>query len=68
MVILGHAIIVFPINLHKTYWCEFIFNAVSSVHMTMFIIVSGICSVCYFSIPVFFFFFEKITKLPFDLS
>lgn len=43
MVILGHAIIVFPINLHKTYWCEFIFNAVSSVHMPMFFIVSGIC-------------------------
>ncbi len=43
MVLLGHAIILFPIDLHKIPWCNDLFVAVSSVHMPLFFLISGAC-------------------------
>lgn len=43
MVISGHAIILFPINLHEIMWCEYLFTAVCSVHMPLFFLISGAC-------------------------
>lgn len=43
MVILGHAIILFPINLHEISWCQYLFVVVSSVHMSIFFLVAGAC-------------------------
>lgn len=40
-VLLGHAIIYYPINLHEVYWCKFLFEFVSSVHLSLFFLVSG---------------------------
>lgn len=45
LVIVGHAIIVHPINLHEIYWCKFMFEWISSVHMPMFFIISGFCNI-----------------------
>lgn len=43
LVILGHAIIVFPINLHDVPWCSFVFTWLSAVHMPLFFAISGFC-------------------------
>ncbi len=43
LVLLGHAIIVYPINLHEILWCKVLFIAVSSVHMPLFFFISGFC-------------------------
>ncbi len=44
LVILGHSIIVYPINLNTEYrWCGLLKNAVSTVHLPLFFIVSGFC-------------------------
>jgi len=42
-VILGHAIILFPINLHENDYCRWLFDFVSAVHVPLFFIVSGFC-------------------------
>ena len=42
-VILGHAIILFPINLHQNPYCLWLFTFVSSVHVPLFFAVSGFC-------------------------
>ncbi len=42
-VILGHAIILFPINLHQNPYCLWLFTFVSSVHVPLFFVVSGFC-------------------------
>lgn len=37
LVILGHGIIVFPINLHELYfWCLILYNFIYSFHMPLF--------------------------------
>lgn len=43
LVILGHAIVVFPIDLHKIPWCSILFIWVSTVHMPLFFLISGFC-------------------------
>ena len=44
MVMLGHAIIVYPINLNTAYsWCNYLHWFVSSAHMVMFSALSGFC-------------------------
>lgn len=43
LVVLGHSIIVFPINLHNNIICDFIFRWLSSVHMPLFFLISGFC-------------------------
>ena len=43
LVILGHAIIYFPINLHTVYWCEILYDLIYSFHMPLFFAVSGFC-------------------------
>ncbi len=43
LVILGHGIIYFPINLHENNICAALFRFVSSVHMPLFFVVSGYC-------------------------
>lgn len=43
LVVLGHAIIVFPINLHEVPWCEFLFEVISLFHMALFFAISGYC-------------------------
>lgn len=44
MVILGHAIIVHPINLNSQYpWCNYLHWFVSSAHMPLFFAISGFC-------------------------
>lgn len=42
LVIIGHAIILFPINLHEVNWCNSIFEFVSISHLALFFIVSRI--------------------------
>lgn len=43
LVVLGHAIILFPINLHENVYCNAIFNWLTSVHMPLLFMVSGYC-------------------------
>ncbi len=43
LVVLGHAIIYYPINLHENAICNFIFVWLSSVHMPLFFLISGFC-------------------------
>lgn len=43
LVVLGHAIIYFPINLHEIAWCETLFKMLSGIHMPLFFAVSGYC-------------------------
>lgn len=43
MVILGHSIILFPINLHEIPWCATTFAILGSVQMPLFFLVSGMC-------------------------
>ncbi len=43
LVILGHGIILFPINLHRNTVCNFIFRWLSSVHMPLLFLISGFC-------------------------
>lgn len=43
LVVLGHAIIIFPVNLHEVPWCSFVFTWLSSVHMPLFFVISGFC-------------------------
>ena len=43
LVVLGHAIIYFPVNLHDVPWCETLFKMLSGVHMPVFFAVSGYC-------------------------
>ena len=43
LVVLGHAIIYFPINLHENIYCEILFKILSSVHMPLFFTISGYC-------------------------
>lgn len=43
LVVLGHAIIYFPINLHENIYCESLFRILSSVHLPLFFVISGFC-------------------------
>ena len=43
LVVLGHAIIYFPVNLHDIGWCDVLFKMLSGVHMPLFFTVSGLC-------------------------
>lgn len=43
MVILGHSIIKYPINLHDNVVCNYVYRLVSSVHMPLFFVISGYC-------------------------
>lgn len=43
LVILGHSIIYYPINLHNNLTCESIFKFVVSVHIPLFFLVAGYC-------------------------
>lgn len=43
LVILGHAIIVYPIDLHEIPWCNALFTWLSSVHMPLFFLLAGFC-------------------------
>ena len=42
MVFLGHAVIVYPINLENVAWCRGLVAFISVVHMPLFFIVAGI--------------------------
>lgn len=43
LVVLGHAIIYFPINLHENVYCENLFRLLSSIHLPLFFCVAGFC-------------------------
>lgn len=43
LVVLGHAIIYFPINLHEVAWCDVLFKMLSGIHMPLFFAISGFC-------------------------
>lgn len=43
LVVLGHAIIVFPINLYEIAWCKYLINLINSIHMPLFFAISGYC-------------------------
>ena len=45
LVILGHAIIYFPVNLHQNYYCQQLFDFIGSTHMQLFFAISGFCFV-----------------------
>lgn len=61
LVVLGHSIIYFPVDLHENAICNFIFNWLSSVHMELFFIISGFC----FSFPSNYktYVYKKIKRL-----
>ncbi|MBR0040485.1 MAG: acyltransferase [Oscillospiraceae bacterium] len=42
MVVLGHAIILYPVNLHEDPGSHWLFNFVSSVHVLLFFLLSGL--------------------------
>lgn len=43
MIFLGHAVIVYPINLENVVWCRGLVTFISTVHMPLFFIVAGFC-------------------------
>ena len=43
MVLLGHSIIEFPIDLSRVPWCNYLHHLVSAVHMPLFFAISGYC-------------------------
>lgn len=43
LVLLGHAIIVYPIDLHEVLWCDILFTWLSTVHMPLLFLISGFC-------------------------
>ena len=43
LVVLGHGIIFYPVDLHQNVVCESIFRWLSSVHMPLFFLISGFC-------------------------
>lgn len=43
MVFLGHAVIVYPINLENVAWCRGLVAFISTVHMPLFFVVAGFC-------------------------
>lgn len=43
MVFLGHAVIVYPINLENVAWCRGLVAFISAVHMPLFFVVAGFC-------------------------
>lgn len=43
LVVLGHSIIEYPIDLHQNAVCNFIFRWLSGVHMPLFFLISGFC-------------------------
>lgn len=43
LVIIGHAVIIYPINLHKINWCNYLLEFVSIAHVPLFFLVSGFC-------------------------
>lgn len=44
MVMLYHAVIVYPINLHEVYWCRLLYDFLWYMEMPLFFIISGFCS------------------------
>ncbi len=45
LVVLAHAIILYPINLHEIAWCNYLFAWVTPVHLPLFFMISGFCYV-----------------------
>ena len=43
LVVLGHSITYFPVNLHEVPWCEVLFKMLSGIHMPLFFTISGFC-------------------------
>lgn len=43
MVVLGHSVIVYPVNLHEILWCRTIYDFVRIIHIPLFFLVSGYC-------------------------
>lgn len=43
LVVLGHAIILHPVNLHDNAYCYAVIRFLSSVHMPLFFLISGFC-------------------------
>lgn len=43
MVILGHAVIRYPINLHEVAWTKLVYDWVETMHMPLFFLISGYC-------------------------
>lgn len=43
LVVLGHSIIVFPVNLHEIPWCKYLYDTIYSFHMPLFFAISGYC-------------------------
>ena len=46
LVVLGHAIILFPVNLHENLYCNFLLEWIYSFHMPLLFTVSGFCFSC----------------------
>lgn len=44
LVLLGHAIIIYPINIKDSFkWCNYLYNLIYSFHMPLFFMISGFC-------------------------
>lgn len=43
MVIVGHSIIVYPIDLMQVLWCNVLFQMVTVTHMPLFFMIAGFC-------------------------
>ena len=43
LVVLGHSVIVYPVNLHDVVWCKALHDLIYSFHMGLFFAISGWC-------------------------
>ena len=43
LVLLGHSVIKYPVDLNQILWCDALHYAVSSVHLPLFFAVAGFC-------------------------
>lgn len=43
LVLLGHSIILFPINLKNVTWCSYLYQYIYFFHMPLFFIIAGFC-------------------------
>ncbi|MBQ3396118.1 MAG: acyltransferase [Synergistaceae bacterium] len=43
LVVLGHAIILFPVNLKENFYCGILFDIIYSFHMPLMFVISGFC-------------------------
>ena len=46
LVILGHSVLVFPVNMLENYYCQLLHDLIYSFHMPLFFMIAGYCYSC----------------------